>query len=70
MERETIRKWANAAFDSGDCETYMIALKTLGKTVTPGQEWHLPMRRQRQIARMTERGAQRLVAKWEKRKES
>lgn len=66
MERETIEKWEAAAYDAGDSESWMIARKALGFQVLTNDELNIPMRRQKQIVDMTPRGAQRLVAKWEK----
>lgn len=65
MERETIQRWVKAARDEGDSKTMLIAERALGHEIVPDELLNVSMAIQRRIARMTPRGAQRLVAKWE-----
>lgn len=66
MDKETMLRWERSAYDAGDVESWLIARAALGCEGMIDESLNLPMRRQRQIARMTQRGAQRLVARWEK----
>lgn len=70
MDKETMLRWERSAYDAGEVESWLIARVALGCPVGIDESLNLPMRRQRQIVRMTERGAQRLVAQREKRRES
>lgn len=67
MDKETMLRWEKSAYDAGEVESWLIARAALGCEGMIDESLNLPMRRQRQIARMTQRGAQRLVAQWEKR---
>lgn len=58
-------KWIEAAENSGDTETMMIAMRANGDNVCPLSTYNIPLKRQKQIRRMTVRGAQRIANKWE-----
>lgn len=62
MDKETMLEWEKSAYEAGEVESWLIARVALGCPVGIDEALNLPLRRQRQIARMTQRGAARLVA--------
>lgn len=64
-EIQEIQAWQSAAADAGDHEGFLIASRALGETI----DYHMmtgtvPRARVARIARMTPRGAARIVASW------